>query len=127
MGLAAAAVSALLLVEPGKAIARTAWIPTRIAPYVGAGGGAIWYRLKQTGDFIDFETLNVFRDRFRSQGFAPTATVFGGFDVTVHPRLALSVDGHYAWARARLGRDFSGFDPISLSGFSVSTGLSIRY
>ncbi len=62
----------MYLADPGRSIGRFAWIPNRFAPYVGAGGGAMWYRFRQEGDFIDFDTLKVFPDTFDSDGWTPT-------------------------------------------------------
>ena len=120
----------MYLGDPGRSIGRFAWIPKRYAPYVGAGGGAMWYRLRQEGDFIDFKTptLNVFPDTFDSDGWAPTVHAFAGTEVSLSARFAVSVEGRYQWARAALNsRDFSGFDPIDLSGFAVTSGITIRY
>jgi hypothetical protein len=118
----------MYLGNPGRAIGRFAWIPKRYAPYVGAGGGAMWYRLRQEGDFIDFATLKVFPDTFDSDGWAPTVHAFAGTEVSLSARFAVSVEGRYQWAHASLNaRDFSGFDPIDLSGFAVTSGFTIRY
>ena len=115
------------LTEPGRSVGHFAWIPARYAAYVGAGGGAMWYRFAQAGDFIDFATTKVFADSFDSNGWTPTAHAFGGVDVSLNPRFAVTTEGRYEWARAKLGRDFSGFDSIDLSGFTLTTGISIRY
>ena len=37
----------------GRRVGHFAWVPAHYAPYVGAGGGVMWYRFDQTGDFID--------------------------------------------------------------------------
>lgn len=113
--------------NPGRSVGRFAWIPKRYAPYVGAGGGVTWYQFQQAGDFIDFTTLKVFPDSFHSDGWAPTVQAFGGTDVSLNPRVAVTMEGRYQWARAALGRDFSGFDRIDLSGFAVTSGILIRY
>ena len=117
----------MYLAQPGRSIGRFAWIPSRFAPYVGAGGGAMWYRLHQEGDFIDFNTLKVFPDVFDSDGWAPTVQAFAGTDVSLSSRFAVSVEGRYQWAHAPLSRDFSGFDHIDLSGFAITSGITIRY
>ena len=113
--------------DTGRSVGHFAWIPKRYAPYVGGGGGIMWYRLRQEGDFIDFDTLKVFRDLFDSDGWTPTVQAFGGVDVSLSPRFAVTTEGRYQWARAALGRDFSGFDRIDLSGFAVTSGITIRY
>ena len=113
--------------DTGRSVGHFAWIPKRYAPYVGGGGGIMWYRLRQEGDFIDFDTLKVFRDLFDSDGWTPTVQAFAGVDVSLSPRFAVTTEGRYQWARAALGRDFSGFDRIDLSGFAVTSGITIRY
>jgi hypothetical protein len=115
------------LAGPGRSIGRFAWIPARYAPYVGAGGGALWYRLHQDGDFIDFATTRVFTDSFDSSGWTPTLQGFVGTDVTLNPRLALTGELRYQWAKATLGPDFAGFSPIDLTGVSATGGVVIRY
>ncbi len=115
------------LAPPGQSVGHYAWIPKRYAPYVGAGGGAMWYRFGQGGDFIDFDTLNVFGDEFTSDGWTATVHAFAGVEVSLTPRLAVTTEGRYQWAHAPLGADFSGFDRIDLSGFSVTTGILVRY
>jgi hypothetical protein len=115
------------LANPGRSVGRFAWIPSRYVPYVGGGGGAMWYRFRQEGDFIDFATSKVFADAFLSQGWAPTAQAFIGTDVSLSPRFAVTAEGRYQWARSRLSTDFSQFQPIDLSGFAVTAGFSVRY
>jgi len=115
------------LAGPGRSIGHFAWVPSRYAPYVGGGGGAMWYRFEQEGDFIDFATTKVFRDRFVSEGFTPTVQAFAGTDVSLSPRFALTVEGRYQWAQSHLSTDFSQFQPIDLSGFALTAGFSIRY
>jgi hypothetical protein len=117
----------MYLAGPGRAIGHFAWIPSRYAPYVGAGGGVMWYRFRQAGDFIDFTTTNVFTDSFDSTGWAPTVQAFAGTDVSLTPRFALTGEIRYQWAKAALGQDYAGFDRIDLSGLSATGGISIRY
>lgn len=111
------------LTPRGRSISRLAWIPNGVTPFVGAGGGATKYDFKQTGDFVDFQTLGVFSDLFQSEGWAPSAHVFGGVDLRVFRRVYATVDLRYVWASADLQADFVGFDPIDLSGFRCGAGF----
>jgi hypothetical protein len=111
----------------GRSIGRYAWIPTKFVPYVGAGGGAMWYRFEQKGDFIDMETTEVFPDAFESSGWTPTANGFAGVEISLGPRLGFTAEGRYAWARAKLGRDFDGFERIDLSGYNGTLGFFVRF
>lgn len=114
--------------DRGRAIGHLAWIPTRIAPYVGVGGGAMWYKFQQTGDFIDFnQNFDVFPAVLQSSGWAPTAHVMAGAEFSIDPRFAFVTEARYGWSRAALDGDFSGFDRIDLSGFSTTAGIAVRF
>ncbi len=113
--------------DRGREVGQLAYVPRRVVPFVGAGGGALWYRLEQTGDFVDFVDLSVFRSTFDSNGWAPTAHVLGGVDVRVARRLLVTVDGRYQWAAAALNNTWVDFDPIDLSGFRLTGGLTIVF
>lgn len=115
------------LTSRGRSIGRFAWVPARFAPFVGVGGGVMWYRLRQKGDFINMETLDIFTDAFQSSGFTPMVDGLAGFDLSLSPRYGLTGEGRYMWAKAALGRDFSGFDRIDLSGYNASIGLYVRF
>lgn len=115
------------LVPRGRTIGHYAWVPNRYALYVGAGGGAMWYRFRQRGDFIDFNTNEVFSDTFASSGWTPEGHALAGLEISLSPRWAITTEGRYTWARATLGSDFSGFQRIDLSGVSATAGLTVRF
>lgn len=115
------------LTERGREIGRFAWIPRRVVPYMGAGGGVLWFDVNQTGDFVDFLDLSIFTDVFRSAGWTPSAQVFGGVDVRLFKQFYLMFDGRYLWAAGDLGRDWIDFDPIDLAGFRLSGGINIVF
>ena len=116
-----------LLMDRGQQVSRLVWVPRRIVPFVGGGAGAFNYKLQQTGDFIDFQDSSVFGDTFVSQGWSPSAQVFGGVDVRVFKRVYVTMDGRYLWAADELERDFIGFDPIDLTGFRLSGGVNFNF
>lgn len=115
------------LASRGRSIGRYAWIPNKFAPFIGAGGGAMWYRFRQEGDFIDHDTFEVFDDTFRSEGWTPAWNGFAGVDVSLGPRFGFTGEARYTWAKATLDSDFSGFDPIDLSGYNASLGFYVRF
>jgi Outer membrane protein beta-barrel domain len=114
------------LTEPGRRVGRLAWIPNKVVPWVGAGGGMMWYRFRQQGDFVDFQTLNVFASDINSTDWTPTAQGMAGVDISLSPMVALRAESRYVWARTKLSQDFSGFDPIDLSGVQATLGLTFR-
>lgn len=114
------------LSNPGRSVGKLAWIPAQFAPWVGVGGGLMWYRFNQVGDFVDFENNNVFFDTIESSGTSLAAQGMAGVDVTITPRMAITGDARYVWAKGNLQPDFSGFDRIDLSGASLTLGLTFR-
>jgi hypothetical protein len=114
------------LVPRGRSIGRFAWIPAGRAPYVGVGAGMMDYKFNQVGDFVDFDSLNVFPDQFVSTAWTPVLHAFAGLDVSVTGHFVLTGEARYVWAKGPMGRDFKNFNRIDLSGLSVTAGLSIR-
>ncbi len=114
------------LTSRGRAIGRFAWIPARRALYIGVGGGMMEYKFGQSGDFIDFETLQVFHDEYTSQGWTPTAHANAGLDIVLGSWTLLNLEARYTWAQAPMSSDFHGFNQIDLSGLALTAGLSLR-
>ena len=117
----------LYLTPRGRTISRFAFVPSKARPYVGAGGGLIWYRLEQIGDFVDFADLSIFPSEFRSSGWGTEAHVFGGLDLQLSPEWYLSLEGRHVWADADVSGDFVGFDPIDLNGLRITVGFSYSF
>ena len=47
------------LTERGREVGRLAWVPRKVVPYIGAGGGAMWFQVRQNGDFVAFEVMGL--------------------------------------------------------------------
>jgi hypothetical protein len=115
------------LTPRGRALGRFAWVPNRVAPFVGVGGGALWYRFRQSGEFVDADRGRTFFAEFNSQGWTPSAHGLAGVEVALTPGVALTTEARYTWARARLSDDFAGFAPADLSGLQATAGVSLRF
>ena len=115
------------LVPRGRTISQLAWIPRTVMPYAGGGAGFMWYQLEQRGDFVDFLDFSVFPARFQSDGWTPSAHLFAGTDVNVWKHVFVSVEGRYTWAASDLDRDFTGFEPLDLSGFKLTAGMNVLF
>ncbi|MEP6763162.1 MAG: hypothetical protein ABJB66_02570 [Gemmatimonadaceae bacterium] len=117
------------LTSPGRSLGKLAYVPSRISPYLSAGAGAMWYRFKQLGDFIDVNSANldVFHGVLLSSGWAPSMYGAAGFDVTLSPVIALTTEARYEYAKGNMSRDFADFNRIDLSGLSATVGLTFRY
>lgn len=112
--------------DRGRAIGRFAWVPETWNPYVGVAGGIVSYRFVQHGDFVDFETLDIFGDRFYSRDRGTTVHLFSGMDVAVNGRILFVGEAKYGFASAPLSSDFVGFPDLDLAGLQVTFGLGFR-
>jgi hypothetical protein len=116
------------LASRGRSVSQFAYVPSRFAPYVSAGAGAMYYSFQQKGDFVDFQTLDVFTTTLESSGWAPMGRGAAGLEYTVGPWLALTGEGRYVWAKAKLDPStFQGYEKIDLTGFTGTVGFRIRY
>jgi len=115
------------LLPRGHSVSRLAWIPNTIVPYVGAGAGMGKYRLRQNGDFVDFQDHHIFTDTFTSEGWVPVVTAFGGTEIKMYKQLTLTLEGRYSWSHADLGTDFVSFEPLDLGGFRLGVGLNFAF
>jgi len=115
------------LQDRGRRVSSLAWVPAAWAPFVGAGVGLVSYSFVQSGDFVDFDTFDIFADYFETAGTALTAHGLAGLEYAVSPRMALTGEGRYFWAQGDMGGDFVDFDALDLSGFQASLGFKLRF
>jgi hypothetical protein len=113
--------------KTGESVGSYAWLPTRLNPYIAGGGGALYYDFYQYGRFVDVATLNIFKTSLKSSGYVATAHIGGGMDISLTPLIFLNGEARYSWANADLSNDFTGFDPINLSGFKILGGVNFRF
>jgi opacity protein-like surface antigen len=117
----------LYLTPRGREVSRYAYVPAKVRPYVGGGGGFVWYELEQAGDFVDFVDLTIFTSGFRSSGWGFATQAFGGVEIRLSPRWYLSGEGRYLWSDADLDGDFLDFEPIDLSGARIGAGIGFTF
>jgi opacity protein-like surface antigen len=114
--------------DRGRQLSRFAWVPTTWSPYVGLGGGRVYYSFQHRGDFLDFEDFSIFTGDFRSSGYAWTGHALAGAQFALSAQIILSAEGRYSWADAELDRaNFRDFQPIDLSGFQLTAGIGVRF
>lgn len=101
--------------------------PRRVVPYFAAGGGMLHWRLRQTGDFVDFRDLGVVAGTYTASGWAPTGFGAAGVDVAMGARTVLALDARYTVARGRLGAEFPGTGTLDLASVAVTAGVGWRF
>lgn len=110
----------------GRRVSSLAWIPHRTVPYVGAGGGVAWYRLRQVGDFVT-EDGQIFADDYASNASTAVGHVLAGVEHWLTPRVGLSLEGRYTVGDATPAGDFTDWESLDLSGLQLSIGASFRW
>jgi hypothetical protein len=115
----------------GEDFSRFIWIPDRVSPFLSAGLGGTGWTVEQEGDFVDDtseEDPFIFTDRFTSDGISFTSFVGGGVEMTLRPRVALTLDSRYIFGKGQMDRDFLQFSqPLDLAGLRLTAGLSFRF
>jgi hypothetical protein len=97
-----------------------------VQPYVAAGGGAYPWRLKESGDFIDFgpPSQPIFHANLKSSGVAFGYYGLAGFAVPITRRTSIFAEGRWTRVDDTLKDDFEGFGKIDLSGREFAAGFS---
>lgn len=111
----------------GTMVGSYAWIPNTLVPFVGFGAGRMSYRFTQNGEFVDSETLEIFRDNYAATGKAGFVLGSTGVVWTMIPGVALTTELKYLHASADGRPSFEGFDKLDLSGVSTSVGFTLRF
>ncbi|MFQ5789964.1 MAG: outer membrane beta-barrel protein [Acidobacteriota bacterium] len=98
-----------------------------LVPYVAGGFGLYPFEYREEGEFIDFETFDIFGDVFLDPGVGVGAYAAAGLEVGV--TRAVSVFGEYRrhWAGVDHGGDFDGFGEFDLDADVVGFGFNIRF
>ncbi|MCU0235022.1 MAG: hypothetical protein MUE90_13450 [Thermoanaerobaculales bacterium] len=98
-------------------------------PYIGAGGGLLWWRFLEEGEFIDFgdPELPIVWASYLADGLTWELFALAGLEVPLAPSWGAFFEGRYRWAEDDLGDDFAGFGTIDLSGWELAAGFSWNF
>ena len=101
-----------------------------VQPYVGAGVGFYNFRYSEIGRFVDPDTLDIYEDRFTTNGSVPGAVVLGGLRIPLGGDVfGLTLEGRYHIATGDTGGINAGFldEKIDLGGAQFNVGLLVRF
>jgi hypothetical protein len=100
-----------------------------VTPYVGAGGGFLWWELQERGDFIDFtdDDLPIIQAWYGSNDVTFSLFALTGLDVRLGDAWSLVGQFRYRWADDELGGNFAGFGNLDLSGFDYTFGAAFHF
>ena len=97
-------------------------------PYVGVGVGLFNWRYSEVGEFIDFNTDDIFRDRFVASGNNVGGLLLGGVRVPFADRYSAGVELRYQNVTGVVGID-QGFlnERIDLGGLTSSFTFQVGF
>jgi hypothetical protein len=100
-----------------------------VVPYLGIGGGFVYWDLRESGYFIDFGIPEqpIIYSGFRADGWTYEGFGLVGLDMALGFRWSFFVEARGRWSDDELGGDFSGFGIIDLSGIEVTAGFSWNF
>jgi hypothetical protein len=102
----------------------------QVQPYVGAGFALLNYRYSETGEFVDGNTLEVFRDSFSKRGTSPGGLLLGGVRFPIGGDVyGIGVEGRYTFGSGDTGGLENGFlaEKIDLSGTELNFSFLVRF
>jgi opacity protein-like surface antigen len=97
-----------------------------VSPYIGAGAGFYGWRLRESGDFIDFGVVpaEIFTGSFEDDGTAFGWYYHVGLEVPVARNFAVEAEARWDRVDDELSGDFQGFGNLDLSGRALTLGVS---
>lgn len=100
-----------------------------VSPYLGGGIGAYLWRLRESGDFIDFEVAPplIFTETFDDEGDAFGHYWIVGLEVPLSWSWAAFVEGRWHFADQELGEGFIGLGELDLSSREIGVGVSVGF
>jgi len=101
-----------------------------VIPYLGGGGGALFWEYREEGRFVDdlqFPTYQYYDER-ETRRVTGTLHAVAGVEIQFVREFSIFIEGRYRWAKDDLSSDFdSNLDEFDLSGASVSVGATWRF
>ncbi|MXZ61469.1 MAG: hypothetical protein F4228_00355 [Acidobacteria bacterium] len=104
----------------------------RVRPYLVGGFTGVYYRYTEIGDFVDFETADIYYDVFEETSFLPGFFAGAGADVAVvrfRDSGSLDLFGEFRYVRSEgeHTEGFDGFGALQLNRSGGLFGLRIRW
>lgn len=93
---------------------------------LGGGAGALGYRLRQWGSFVDEQRSVVFDDDFTSTGTGKFAYASVGLEVPVRSWVAVRGMARRQFGSAPMAGDYAEFDRLDIGGTAITAGVSLR-
>jgi hypothetical protein len=115
------------LQDRGRSVGSLAWVPHRLAPFVGGGIGVASYEFRQEGDFVDETTTAVFPDYLESTGEGLLGYGTVGADLMVSKNAVLTAEARYSFSNASVDGSFDNFGAMDLAGLQLMIGFGFQF
>lgn len=99
----------------------------RFQPYIGAGIAALRWDYSETGEFVDADTSDIFRDTFTADGTEVAPVIFGGVRAPIGASTMIGGEVRYQKAEADLPADDFLGDRLDLGGLTFQATLTWRF
>jgi hypothetical protein len=101
---------------------------TAVQPYFGLGLGLFNWRYSEVGEFVDFDTFDIFRDRYVAEGNDIGAIILGGVRFPVGDKFSVGGELKYQSSTGTVGID-QGFlnERIDLGGLSTQFTVGFTF
>ena len=104
----------------------------RVRPYLIGGFSGAWYRYAEVGEFVDFQTADIYYDEFEEKSFLPGFFAGVGTDIAVvrlpnGGRVELFGEFRYSRAEGEHTEGFDGFGDLRLDRPGGLFGFRIRW
>ncbi|MYF76577.1 MAG: hypothetical protein F4174_04370 [Acidobacteria bacterium] len=104
----------------------------RVRPYLIGGVTGAYYRYSEIGDFVDFETADIYYDVFEETSFLPGFFAGAGADVAIvrfRDGGSLDLFGEFRYVRSQgeHTEGFDGFGDLTLDRSGGLIGLRVRW
>ena len=101
---------------------------TAVQPYFGVGLGLFNWRYSEVGEFVDFDTFDIFRDRYVAEGNDIGAIILGGVRFPVGDKFSIGGELKYQSSTGTVGID-QGFlnERIDLGGLSTQFTVGFTF
>jgi len=96
-------------------------------PYIGAGIAALMWDYSESGEFVDADTSEIFRDTFKADGTEVAPVFFGGLRAPIGASTMLGGEVRYQKAEADLPADDFLGDKLDLGGWTFQGLLTWRF
>ena len=98
-----------------------------LLPYVSGGLGLYVYEYREEGEFIDFETTEIFGAAFYDRGVGAGLYAAAGLEASLTPGFLVFGEFRRHFVRAEHGGDFASFGDFDLGATQLGFGITFRF